>query len=307
MSSDVIRHCQSPTEKVSKVWLWLSVYCLTYWHIFLYLKIFIIFGHEIYELAFKVTSNWHYVNLKNQKMFRRRFLFFFNWRNFRFECTVFKIQKLSLYLSHTTGSKIDFHILYSTQRIFQSTSAPSRKAEVSIPKTSFYCFRTATVSALTVFPSYCRNLCSWYVDNVLVICSRWLVRNAKNELIYIWPRFPAVIICLFFPSSSSLHKDPSTLKARIESDFNNMHRGTRSHIFATKKAIEYTSVTHSLRHQTTHQCNEDNNWVHYVIILTLVMLTWRIWWAPNNANKWQMGFNLMFKGLIANAERTVAS
>jgi len=24
--------------------------------------------------------------------------------------------------------------------------------------------------------------------------------------------------------------------------------------------------------------------------LTLILLTWRIWWAPNNANKWQMGF-----------------
>jgi len=32
-------------------------------------------------------------------------------------------------------------------------------------------------------------------------------------------------------------------------------------------------------------------------ILTLILLTWRIWWAPNNASKWQMGFNLAFKGL----------
>jgi len=24
---------------------------------------------------------------------------------------------------------------------------------------------------------------------------------------------------------------------------------------------------------------------------------WRIWWAPNNASRWQMGFNLAFKGL----------
>ena len=33
------------------------------------------------------------------------------------------------------------------------------------------------------------------------------------------------------------------------------------------------------------------------IILTLILLTWRIWWAPNNACKWQMGFNSAFKGL----------
>jgi hypothetical protein len=32
--------------------------------------------------------------------------------------------------------------------------------------------------------------------------------------------------------------------------------------------------------------------------LTLILLTWRIWWVPNNASRWQMEFNLAFKGLI---------
>ena len=32
--------------------------------------------------------------------------------------------------------------------------------------------------------------------------------------------------------------------------------------------------------------------------LTLYLLTWRIWWAPNNASIGQMGFNSAFKGLI---------
>jgi len=31
--------------------------------------------------------------------------------------------------------------------------------------------------------------------------------------------------------------------------------------------------------------------------LTLTPLTWRIWWAPSKASKWQMGFNSAFKGL----------
>ena len=31
--------------------------------------------------------------------------------------------------------------------------------------------------------------------------------------------------------------------------------------------------------------------------LTLNLLTWRIWWAPNNASSWQMGFNSAFKVL----------
>jgi hypothetical protein len=33
------------------------------------------------------------------------------------------------------------------------------------------------------------------------------------------------------------------------------------------------------------------------IYLTLILLTWRIWWAPNNVSRWQMGFNSAFKGL----------
>ena len=31
--------------------------------------------------------------------------------------------------------------------------------------------------------------------------------------------------------------------------------------------------------------------------LTLILLTWRIWWSPNKASKGQMGFNSAFKGL----------
>jgi len=31
--------------------------------------------------------------------------------------------------------------------------------------------------------------------------------------------------------------------------------------------------------------------------LTLILLTWRIWWAPNNASKWKMGFKSAFKVL----------
>ena len=33
--------------------------------------------------------------------------------------------------------------------------------------------------------------------------------------------------------------------------------------------------------------------------LNLILLMWRIWWAPNNASRWQMGFNSAFKGLMA--------
>jgi len=32
--------------------------------------------------------------------------------------------------------------------------------------------------------------------------------------------------------------------------------------------------------------------------LTLILLTWRIWWAANNASRLQIGFNSAFKGLM---------
>jgi len=34
------------------------------------------------------------------------------------------------------------------------------------------------------------------------------------------------------------------------------------------------------------------------VTLTLTLQMWRIWLAPNNASRWQMGFNLALKGLI---------
>jgi hypothetical protein len=34
-----------------------------------------------------------------------------------------------------------------------------------------------------------------------------------------------------------------------------------------------------------------------LLLLTLILLTWRIWWAYNNSSKWQMGLNSEFKGL----------
>jgi len=33
------------------------------------------------------------------------------------------------------------------------------------------------------------------------------------------------------------------------------------------------------------------------LVLTLILLTWRIWWAPNNASRWQTGFNSAIKWL----------
>jgi hypothetical protein len=34
------------------------------------------------------------------------------------------------------------------------------------------------------------------------------------------------------------------------------------------------------------------------LLLTVILLTWRIWWAPNNASRWHMGFNLAIKSYM---------
>jgi hypothetical protein len=44
----------------------------------------------------------------------------------------------------------------------------------------------------------------------------------------------------------------------------------------------------------------------YNVTLTLILPTWKIWWAFNSATKWQMGFNWVFKELRRDGATTVA-
>jgi len=46
-------------------------------------------------------------------------------------------------------------------------------------------------------------------------------------------------------------------------------------------------------------CTYSNHWAFSPLNaeVTLILLTWRKWWTPNNATKWQMGFNSAFKEL----------
>jgi hypothetical protein len=61
-----------------------------------------------------------------------------------------------------------------------------------------------------------------------------------------------------------------------------------------------TPLFRKLSHSRKNWARYDNNeyWSSCKVPLTLILLTWRIRWAPNNASKWQMGFNSVFKGLI---------
>jgi hypothetical protein len=56
-------------------------------------------------------------------------------------------------------------------------------------------------------------------------------------------------------------------------------------------------MTVSCAHQTVIY----TEWhIPYVVLIqfTLILQTWKTWRAPNNASRWQMGFNSVFTGLI---------
>jgi hypothetical protein len=54
-----------------------------------------------------------------------------------------------------------------------------------------------------------------------------------------------------------------------------------------------------LYHGHLAECRETYRLLLRKMQLTLLLLTCRIRWAPNNVSRWQMGFNLAFKGLKA--------
>jgi len=50
-----------------------------------------------------------------------------------------------------------------------------------------------------------------------------------------------------------------------------------------------TVLIEVLRNSTQNSCSEQP--VSLVNFNPYILLTWRIWGAPNNASRWQMGFN----------------
>jgi len=46
------------------------------------------------------------------------------------------------------------------------------------------------------------------------------------------------------------------------------------------------------------QYSVERNLAIFNFTLTLTLPNWRIWWAPNNASRWQMEFNSAFEGLF---------
>jgi hypothetical protein len=63
----------------------------------------------------------------------------------------------------------------------------------------------------------------------------------------------------------------------------------------------------STQYKLGNFCQKTLQTIHEDGRLTLTLVTWRIWWAPNNASSWQVWFNSSFKGLILNYIHITAS
>jgi hypothetical protein len=69
-------------------------------------------------------------------------------------------------------------------------------------------------------------------------------------------------------------------------------------ITTTTTATTYTTATATTDVQPVETCyGYLFSKPKFPFCLTLILLMWRIGWA-NNSSRWQMGFNLAFKGLI---------
>jgi len=57
----------------------------------------------------------------------------------------------------------------------------------------------------------------------------------------------------------------------------------------------FTAVYITARHLSVFWAIWIQSAISLSIYLTLTLLTWKIWWAPNKASRWEMGFNSEFK------------
>ena len=128
-------------------------------------------------------------------------------------------------------------------------------------------------------PSICKSpqsdVCSWY--------------DSFNEHMPVWS---SAIICIIF--WHHIH-NTLTLWSKVT-----LKKSTDTHRIHTVYAIwTFTNVATSAHHRSLTWARLFQSMPSNTTSLTLILLTWRIWWAPNNDSKWQMGFFLAFKGLIS--------
>jgi hypothetical protein len=103
-------------------------------------------------------------------------------------------------------------------------------------------------------------------------------------LAHIWVR---EVIAVF---QQSYVKNPAG-KAQTSARISQTHNTLRQEYMKLQYSAMKYSVT-DIKYQ-----NLSLQFFFYFSLLTLILLSWRIRWAPNKASKWQMGFKSAFKVL----------
>jgi hypothetical protein len=78
---------------------------------------------------------------------------------------------------------------------------------------------------------------------------------------------------------------------------NNAQRGSQKTYVLNRCNFDY--IVGIIRHNCTY--------LFFIRLLTLILLTWKIGWATNNASKWQMGVNPEFKAIIIMLSKNICS
>jgi hypothetical protein len=102
-------------------------------------------------------------------------------------------------------------------------------------------------------------------------------------------------LCLCFPMNLKHLPVPSLRRA------DHSFRGVLSTVVRrcvwSRKLVNGKAPAHCRQKTTSTFHTSYFLWTLLLTDLILILLTWSIEWAPNNASKWQMGFNSAFKGL----------
>ena len=72
--------------------------------------------------------------------------------------------------------------------------------------------------------------------------------------------------------------------------------------FVLEEEEKQIEAEHSWSDEMSHR-----RMLHRCRIWRINPLTWKMWWTPNNASRWQMGFNTAFKGLMCSQDRSGGS
>jgi hypothetical protein len=110
-----------------------------------------------------------------------------------------------------------------------------------------------------------------------------------------------LILRMAYFSENSEHKIPQKLLQMLPKIFHAV-RWTKweRHKVWRSQCLNFVILRTLLKPADVYDQTHTSLWCLFPLFvpyLTLILLTWRIWWAPNNTSKWQMGFNPTSEGL----------